>query len=102
MRPLPILAALLLAASPALAAPKHDAGRKIAEQCMSCHAIGPKGASPHRKAPPFRTLARKYPLDHLQEGFAEGIVVGHSEMPNFRLTPEQIDAFLRYLKSIQR
>jgi len=54
------------------------------------------------KAPPFRTLARKYPLDDLQEGFAEGIVVGHSEMPNFRLTPEQIDAFLRYLKSIQR
>jgi cytochrome c len=78
------------------------AGRKIAERCKACHAIGLKGASPEKKAPPFRFLARKYPLENLQEGFAEGIVVGHSVMPNFRLSPPQIENFLAYLRTIQR
>ena len=107
MRRLLILA-LLLAAAQALAAPKPTAqdisgGRQIAQPCKACHAIGLKGKSPDHMAPPFRSLARKYPLENLQEGFAEGIVVGHSDgMPSFRLTPGQIGSFLAYLRSIQR
>jgi cytochrome c len=97
---------VLLASILALPAQAGDrevaAGRKIAQRCKACHAIGLKGASPDKKAPPFRFLARKYPLENLQEGFAEGIVIGHSDMPNFRLSPPQIENFLAYLGAIQR
>ncbi len=53
-------------------------------------------------APPFRTLSEQYPLDSLEEAFAEGILVGHRDMPEFRLSPTQIDSLLAYLQSIQR
>ncbi len=113
MRTLRILPALALLAAPALVAPgpaaakpasrSLAAGRAIAQPCAACHAIGIRGASPDRHAPPLRTLARKYPLENLQEGFAEGVFVGHSDgMPTFRLSPSQIEDFLNYLRSIQR
>ena len=60
--------------------------------------------SANPKSPPFRLLARKYPLSNLEEALAEGIVVGHEglEMPQFRLSPAQIEALLAYLRSIQK
>jgi cytochrome c len=102
MRIVLVVLASILALPAQAADPEVAAGRKIAQRCKSCHAIGLKGASPDKKAPPFRFLARKYPLENLQEGFAEGIVIGHSEMPNFRLSPPQIENFLAYLHTIQR
>ena len=80
-------------------------GRAIAQQnCGRCHAVGAKGESANPKSPPFRFLARKYPLNNLEEALAEGIVVGHEglEMPQFRLSAAQIEALLDYLASIQR
>jgi cytochrome c len=80
-------------------------GRIIAKtNCARCHAIGTSGASANPKAPPFRHIARKYPLANLEEALAEGIVVGHEgpEMPRFALTTEQIEALLAYLTSIQK
>ena len=98
-----------LAALPAQAEPATHAtlmrGKAIAQaNCGKCHAIGPTGASPNPKSPPFRTLSRKYPLTDLEEALAEGIVVGHegAEMPQFRLSTGQIAALLAYLGSIQR
>lgn len=82
-----------------------ERGRVIAkENCGRCHAIGRMGASPNPKSPPFRRLAKKYPLADLEEALAEGIVVGHkgSEMPRFELDPPQIEALLAYLASVQR
>lgn len=79
-------------------------GHAIAEhKCARCHAIGPTGLSRNPKSPPFRTLSRRYPLEGLEEALAEGIIVGHQglEMPHFRLSPPQIDAFIAYLKSVQ-
>lgn len=79
-----------------------EAGRRIAEiNCSSCHAIGATGESRHPMAPPFRTLSRNYPLNSLEEAFAEGILVGHPDMPDFQLTPAQIDNLIAYLNSIQ-
>ena len=52
-------------------------------------------------APPFRTLSQKYPIDDLEEAFAEGILVGHQDMPEFRMNPAQDAALVAYLKSIQ-
>jgi cytochrome c len=40
-------------------------------RCAHCHAIARTGESPHSAAPPFRTLARKYPIDELAESLAE-------------------------------
>jgi len=80
-------------------------GKAIAQaNCAQCHAIGPTGASPNPKSPPFRTLSRNYPLADLEEALAEGIVVGHegAEMPQFRLSTGQIAALLAYLDKIQR
>jgi len=77
-------------------------GKALAEMhCSTCHAIGTSGASPLQVAPPFRTLGQKYDLDNLQEALAEGIAVGHPEMPQFEFSPEQSDALIAYLKSIQ-
>ena len=100
---------LLLAACANAPAPRaHGAvdpitqGQHIAETyCASCHAIGREGESPHEGAPTFRTLSQRYPIDDLEEAFAEGILVGHPDMPEFRLNPQQNAALVAYLQSIQ-
>jgi mono/diheme cytochrome c family protein len=79
-------------------------GRAFAEaHCSRCHAIGPTGTSPYAPAPPFRTLHLKYDVEGLAEAFAEGILVGHKgekQMPEFVMTPDEIDDLLAYLKSL--
>jgi mono/diheme cytochrome c family protein len=78
-----------------------ERGRAIAQaSCAGCHAIGPKGMSPMAEAPPFRELHKRYPVEHLAEAFAEGIVVGHPAMPQFEFAPPEIDALLGYLQSL--
>jgi len=80
------------------------AGKVIAEKhCASCHATGLKGASPHRHAPPFRTLRTRYDLDNLQEAFVEGVAVGHRgvDMPEFQFSPDATDALITFLKSLR-
>lgn len=77
-------------------------GNRLAqENCSRCHAIGPRGRSPLREAPPFRTLHERYPVEQLGEAFAEGIVVGHTAMPNFVLQPTQIAALVAYLETLE-
>ena len=96
---------LLLAFAPrqSQAAADTVAGRHIAQRCKSCHSVGVKGVSPNPQAPPFRTLSQKYPLENLQESLVEGVIVAHAKgMPRVKLTPQQAEDFLRYLKAIQR
>jgi mono/diheme cytochrome c family protein len=77
-------------------------GRRLAEMlCVTCHAIGGSGESPEPMAPAFRRLAQRYPLNALEEAFAEGILVGHPMMPSYKLSEAQIEALLAYLASIQ-
>lgn len=77
-------------------------GRQIAENlCARCHAIGLEGDSPHADAPPFRTLSEKYPVRMLEEALAEGITVGHEDMPEFQLEADQVEQLIVYLESIQ-
>lgn len=83
--------------------PAVEDGRLIAlENCTRCHAIGRSDESPLDEAPPFRRLHERYEIDDLAEAFAEGIAVGHKEMPPFAFRPRQIDALLAYLKSLER
>ena len=62
-----------------------------------CHAIGKAGASPERKAPPFREIGKRFPLAHLSEALAEGIVTGDNDMPEFKFEPRDIEAILDYI-----
>ena len=104
-----VLTALLFAvacghAPPLTAQQRGDVadGRQLAEvNCSTCHAIGASGESLHPMAPPFRTLSRAYPVESLSEALAEGILVGHSDMPEFQLEPAEIDAILAYIQSVQ-
>lgn len=94
--------ALLICPAPALAN-QVAAGRAIAElNCAACHATDLTDESPHVDAPPFRELASRYPLEALEEALAEGIDVGHRDMPIFQMTPTQMASFLAYLETIQK
>lgn len=73
----------------------------VTKYCARCHAVGRAGASPHQEAPAFRTLARRYPIEGLEEALGEGIVTGHPHMPEFRFNSDHIGAIIAYLKSIQ-
>jgi cytochrome c len=79
-----------------------DKGRALVEaNCSRCHAIGKEGESPHKDAPPFRTLSSKYPVEDLAESLAEGIFSGHPDMPIFVFGPTDVEAIIEYLESIQ-
>lgn len=77
-----------------------ERGRIIADTyCSDCHATGATGASPLPDAPPMRQFKQRWPVESLAEALAEGIMVGHPEMPEFAMTTSEIDAFLAYLDS---
>lgn len=73
----------------------------LATNCARCHATGTTGASPHPDAPAFRTLSQRYPIEGLAEALAEGLSVGHPDMPEFTFESDDVGAILSYLKSIQ-
>jgi mono/diheme cytochrome c family protein len=95
---------LLSPAAPAYAADKTliDKGEMLVkENCSRCHAVGKEGDSPHKEAPPFRSLSGRYPIEDLAESLAEGIVSGHPDMPVFVFSPHDVEAIIEYLQSIQ-
>ena len=110
MRRKPVLASFLavviMGAVPPSSAQESSAPVKRGEalltrNCARCHATGTAGLSPHPEAPPFRTLSRRYPVEGLAEALAEGLFVGHPDMPQFAFEPRDVGAIIAYLKSIQ-
>jgi mono/diheme cytochrome c family protein len=99
-----LILAIMLAAVSALAQDgwvERRGERLLAKHCAMCHAIGRQGNSPHRQAPPFRTLSKRYPIESLSEALGEGLYTGHPDMPEFVFAPADIGAILAYLRSIQ-
>jgi cytochrome c len=96
------LAVLMLGASGALAAPTDATeGKALLEKnCGRCHALEATGTSPLPQAPPLREVYLKYPIDQLEEGFAEGMGSRHRDMPQIQFTDDQVAAILNYLGSI--
>ena len=77
-------------------------GQRIAAvTCASCHAISAEGASPLPEATPFREIVHRYPLDRLEEAFAEGLVTGHPAMPPFVFRASEIDDLIAYLETVK-
>lgn len=93
---------MLLPATAAAQGDSIERGRLLVEaNCARCHAIFADEKGGHPDAPAFATLSERYPVDALEEAFAEGIVTGHPDMPEFEATPEQIEAIIDYLASVQ-
>ena len=99
------LAVVITGAVPSLSAQESTAVKRgealLSRNCARCHATGTAGVSPHPEAPPFRTLSRRYPVEGLAEALAEGLFVGHPDMPQFVFDAQDVGAIIAYLKSIQ-
>lgn len=113
MRPLPsvmlAVAAALVIAGPAFAQDSEtgpnavDRGKALAvRNCSGCHAVELEGESPNPKAPPFRTLSERFPIDALEETFIGTIDTGHPGMPVFVATQEQIDDIIAYIATVMQ
>ena len=97
-----VLVGLLALPAAALAQDPSATGRALLQDsCASCHAIGKTGDSPHKGAPPFRTLARSYDLDQFPRQLQRGLVSGHPDMPDVKFNEEDARAAGVYLRSIQ-
>lgn len=77
-------------------------GQDLAQdKCSRCHEVGREGRSTHPEALPFHSISKFYPVENLAEAFAEGIYVGHPDMPAFELSVAQLTDLLTYLKAVQ-
>jgi mono/diheme cytochrome c family protein len=96
------LALLMFGASGALAVGTDaSAGKALLEKnCGRCHSLEATGTSPLPQAPPLREVYLKYPIDQLEEGFAEGMGSRHRDMPQIQFSEDQVAAILNYLGSI--
>src|SRR5476649_1460413 len=101
-----MIAAVLFSATSGFAQDRSRDERRgeqlLSNHCSMCHAIGRSGRSPHREAPPFRTLSTRYPIEDLSEALGEGLFTGHPDMPEFVFSPRDVGSILSYLRSIQR
>jgi mono/diheme cytochrome c family protein len=103
LRTATLILAILLTVFPVQAvAQDAGTGRRLLEaNCARCHAIGATGESPLAEAPPFREVVKRYEPDALAEAFAEGIVTGHNDMPEFEYSPTEISALISYLETLK-
>jgi len=109
VRPLPLrqtvvcIVMLVASGSAALAVDDTEAaaGKALLEaHCAKCHSIAATGESPLAKAPPLRQVYLRYPIEQLEEGFAEGMGSRHRDMPQIQFSPDQVEAILSYLGSV--
>jgi len=99
-------AAVLLAAGTASAAHAQDPATRgralLKELCASCHAIDRLDMSPRPAAPPFRVIGQSFDLDQFGGRLREGLASSHRDMPEFRFDPDDADAVVAYLRTIQQ
>lgn len=87
-------------AQPSIATQIRQGHEVAVRKCSGCHAVGIADISPNPKAPAFRNLYKRYPVDGLREAFLKGYRVAHAPMPTFFLPRSTIDPLLAYLKSL--
>jgi mono/diheme cytochrome c family protein len=76
-----------------------ERGRALVQaNCANCHAVAETDTGTAKGAVAFRDLHKKYPVEHLQEALGEGIAVGHPAMPEFKMSPQQVQDVIAYLK----
>jgi cytochrome c len=107
-RTIPRLALLLACAAMSAAtvaqaqSPEENNGARVARRdCSQCHAIGMTGDSPNAKAPRFRELHQRFVVPDLRERLLEQLMLHHPDMPQFRLSMEELTGLIAYLKALQ-
>lgn len=76
-------------------------GRALAERnCAWCHAVGKTGDSPNPRAPRWRDLNKRHPIQALRDPLTRGIARPHDEMPKFQLSDEETDRIVAYINSL--
>ena len=73
----------------------------VRQNCGACHAVGRRGSSPHRAAPPFRILGRSFDLDDFPRRLVRGLSAMHPDMPEIRFTEDDARDVRAYLRAIQ-
>jgi mono/diheme cytochrome c family protein len=104
-----VAAAVLIAAAgpaaaqagPELTAQERRGEALLSRLCADCHAVGPSDAGAVPNAPAFRTLGTRYKIEALEEALAEGLINGHSDMPEFQFTARDVGDAIAYLNAIQ-
>ena len=95
--------ALLLLGSAAQAQDPVKQGRKILKDfCAGCHSIKKSGDSPNKSAPPLRMLNRSFEMDSFAQDLTRGILSGHPDMSEFKLSEDDARAVSAYLRTIQK
>jgi cytochrome c len=74
----------------------------VSNKCSSCHAVGRFGESPNPKAPAFRTLHKRYPIESLEAAIAGGTISGAPEEPEFKFSGREVGAIISYISMIQQ
>jgi tetratricopeptide (TPR) repeat protein len=78
-----------------------ERGRLLAERnCAWCHAIGKTGDSPNPRAPRWRDLYKRHPIQALRDPLTRGIARPHDEMPKFQLSDAETDTIVAYINSL--
>jgi cytochrome c len=97
------LVAMFAANAKAQDTPLQRQGQSIvANKCSSCHAVGRFDESRNPKAPAFRTLHERYPIESLAEALAEGGPISAApEEPEFNFSGREVGAIISYISIIQ-
>jgi mono/diheme cytochrome c family protein len=75
-------------------------GRAVARQvCARCHAVGPVGDSPDRRAPAFRTLTGQFVPLTLHRRLTEIAETGHYDMPPVAVHSDEVSDLAAYINS---
>jgi tetratricopeptide (TPR) repeat protein len=76
-------------------------GRELAQRnCAWCHAIGKTGESANPRAPAWRDLNKRHPVQALRTPLTRGIARPHDEMPKFKLSDDETDKIVAYINSL--
>ncbi|WP_457798676.1 c-type cytochrome [Methylocystis sp. S23] len=98
------IAVFLSAAAPARAqsADPSVGARLVQETCAACHAVGadPEAKSPDLKAPRFIDVAKMPSTTELS--LKVFLRSSHRNMPNFILSPEEIDSTAAYILGLRK
>lgn len=103
----PWLLALMLAASPSLAMAQQEpgdpgAGKQLAATwCANCHRIAPGGPGPATDiAPSFAAIAALPSTTSMS--LRAYLRTPHANMPDYRLSREELDDIVAYLLTVRR
>jgi mono/diheme cytochrome c family protein len=95
------MAVWISSAAVAAEPPAVAAGRFVAtRECGTCHAVGPRGASPFPDAPPLRTVRGRMSRLAFLELLESRLETAHPRMPSLDLGPDEVANLMAWWDSL--